>query len=107
MSLQDIKKTKLIDLGYTGSVQRMERDFYISEGGGSGTFNDVEKAFLVTKGFSLGTLNDRWKAYLVSLGYSGSLSNMLVSFWTNYSAGPPELGYVFDGYVDVGYYTPE
>lgn len=108
MSLQDVKRTKLIDLGYSGSLRNMERAFYIDEGAtGGGSINDLEYSFLAAKGFSTGSLNDRWKAYLISLGYSGALNNMLVIFWTDYTSGPPELGYVFDGYVDVGYYTPE
>lgn len=108
MALQDIKKTKLIDLGYSGSLRNMERAFYIAEGAtGSGSDDDLENSFLAAKGFSAGSLNDKWKSYLVSLGYSGTLNNMFVRFWTDYTSGPPELGYVFDDYVVTGYYTPE
>lgn len=108
MALQDIKKEKLISLGYSGSLRNMERAFYQAEGAvGSGSDDDLENSFLVGKGFSSGSLNDKWRNYLISLGYSGTLNNMYTQFWTNYLSGPPELGYVFDGYVATGYYTPE
>lgn len=108
-TLQDTKRQKLIDLGYSGPVHQMEKAFYVSEAGSSNakSFNETQIDFLASKGFTSGTLPDRWRNYLVSLGYTGAVNNMLFRFWQDYAGGAPELGYVFDGYVDVGYYTPE
>jgi hypothetical protein len=108
MALQDTKKSKLVSLGYSGSMPNMERAFYLAEGAsGTGTQQDLEKSFLSSKGYAVGALPDRWKAYLVSLGYSGHMNHMMTDFWTNYTSGPPQLGFVNTGYVLTGYYTPE
>lgn len=87
MALQDDKKSKLVSLGYTGTVQDMERKFYLDRGGVNVSFNDAMMSFLAASGFSTGTLQDRWLAYLRSLGYTGTLNNMNDSFWLNFSEG--------------------
>lgn len=65
----------------------MEWSFYKTEGSNTAAFNQAQYLFLAVKGFTVGTLQDRWRAYLLSLGYTGSINDMMMLFWLNYSAG--------------------
>lgn len=87
MALQDTEKEKLIALGYVGAVPDMERKFYLDRGGVNVSFNDVMMSFLAAAGFSTGTLQDRWMAYLRSQGFTGTVNDMKVPFWLNFSEG--------------------
>lgn len=87
MAINDTKKSKLNELGYSNPVQQMERDFYAAATGLNTDFHTMMNSWLALQGFSTGTLPDRWKAYLNSLGYTGSLAEMLLAFWDNYSTG--------------------
>lgn len=86
MALNDNKNSKLVELGYSGAVPNMESSFY-GDRGGTGNFNDRQMSFLAAQGFGSGSLADRWYAYLKSLGYTGTLIDMMNSFWLNYSEG--------------------
>lgn len=83
---QDYKKQLLTSLGYSGAMPNMERQFYVDRGGSAvGNLNDAMMGFLAAQGFTTGSLPDRWMAYLRSQGYTGSLNDMWIPFWINYS----------------------
>lgn len=75
------KWAALRSLGHTGTQEDMELQFYLENGATIKSVRDAEMQFLEARGFTIGSVQDRWKAYLLSQGYTGSVDDMLKSWW--------------------------
>jgi hypothetical protein len=81
------KWTMLRSLGYTGSINDMEKEFYADNGGTGAHVNDLERTWLASLGFTERHLIDARIAYWTSLGYTGTYNDLEQQFWTSYTPG--------------------
>jgi hypothetical protein len=71
-------------LGFTGAVPDMLLEYYQANGATSPALPDAEREFLLAV-YPAGTskqVSDLWFGYLRSQGYTGSVSDMLLQYWT-------------------------
>jgi len=80
------KWVALRSFSYTGTQEDMELAFYLANGAASHSLRDAEKQFLIAKGHTAGTITDMWKSYLVAFGYTGTVEDMITTFWNDVGA---------------------
>lgn len=79
--MNDSKYTALRAAGYTGSINEMERDYYLANGATSRQLNEAKMQWLIASGFTSGALNDRLVSKFRTAGYTGSVQDMESAFW--------------------------
>lgn len=79
--MNDAKYETLIALEYTGSINEMERDFYLDNGATSRNLNTAMREYLLAEGATNADINTMWYEFLRSEGFSGSLNEMQRDFW--------------------------
>lgn len=82
--INDIIKTTLEGLGYSGSLNDMMRKHYATQASADAnrSLMDLTYAFLVTSGATPSSIGDMWRELLEGAGYTGSFSDMYEQFWT-------------------------
>jgi hypothetical protein len=79
--MNQAKKDKLLQGGYSGSIPDMSYQYFKTQVGSAGTHQDLENKFLVSNGYSQGSLADRWKQYFTAQGITGPNQQSQVQWW--------------------------
>jgi hypothetical protein len=88
-AINDLHFNALTTLGYTGTLNSMDIQYFQANGATSDSYGNAFKQFLEAMGVSpVSNINDGLWVYLLSLGYEGSANEKLY-MW--YSAGMPAV----------------
>jgi hypothetical protein len=81
-SINDLHFNALTTLGYTGTLNSMDIQYFQANGATSGSYGNAFKQFLEVMGVSpVSNINDGLWVYLDSLGYVGSMNERLYAWY--------------------------
>ena len=89
---------KLIELGYSGHINNMLRQYFIDEAGLSDgvSFADAMYAYLVYLGATPSSIPDMWSWVFTDAGYTGSYNDNYNQFWDDLATSPPTAPAAFE-----------
>lgn len=68
-------------LGGVGHINDLLLEFFIANGAVTAEFNDAQYEFLIAQGAAPAQINDMWYEFLTTAGYTGTINDMLYTFW--------------------------